>query len=382
LHKLLRFLASLKLAIYLLAAMVGLYAVAAFHGDTDIYGSWMFRVLLGAFWINLFTCTIMHLPIIWRIISKKVQNDFAGHGYEEIPHSQDLSAEEINVKLKKIGLKADTLFGDEGINIFAQKGRLSLVAPQLLHISILLILIGAFFTSFSVSGAIICTDGQKAALPKAVAERAGDGYEIYVESFQTVYDQDGAVDNWVTTLELRHNGEAVKAGTVSVNHPLKYKGISIYQNSYKYQYLIGLEGISPEVDGAYSLPEDLEVCVNDDLCLAAHGMGGEQVLLYTRYKGEEVTYALDFNETMLFHEDIKISYWGENNYTILQIKHAVGTNVVFAGFILAAIASMLFYCGRYREISLRKRKGENWQYKLYCKSPEIARKMKSDFLSE
>ena len=48
-HKFLRSLASLKLAIYLLAAMAGLYAVAAVYGDMEIYSSWMFRLLMAVF---------------------------------------------------------------------------------------------------------------------------------------------------------------------------------------------------------------------------------------------------------------------------------------------------------------------------------------------
>lgn len=39
--KILRFLASLKLAVYIIAAMAGLCVVAALYGDDSIYSSWM-----------------------------------------------------------------------------------------------------------------------------------------------------------------------------------------------------------------------------------------------------------------------------------------------------------------------------------------------------
>lgn len=377
-HKILRFIASLKLAIYLLAAMAGLYAVAALRGDMNIYSSWMFRLLLAAFWLNLFTCTLTHLPGVWRLMTKKARLDMTSSGFEDLP-AAGVSRDEIAAVLKKLGFKAESLANDEGEIIFAQKAKAGLLAPQLLHIAILVILIGAFLTSLGVSGAVICTNGQKVDLPGAVAEKVGDGYDIYVEDFRTVYDQEGAVENWVTTLQLRENGEVVQSGTASVNHPLQYKGMSIYQNSYKYQYLVALNGVSPEVDGVYSLPEDLQVSINDDFYLAAHGMSEDEILIYTVYKGKEVTYALGLGETMLFEDGITIEYGGENNYTILQVKYAPGTKVVFLGFFLAVIASMLFWCGRYQEIYLRRKKGGDWQWKIHCKSPEIVQKLKKDF---
>ena len=381
-RKVLRFLASLKLAVYIIAATAGLCVVAAIYGADDIYSSWMMRLLLAVFWLNLFCCTILHLPGVWRTLHKKCANVFSESGFADLAETQDLKADIMLKKAEKAGLKAESASYEEGEVIFAHKGRLSLVAPHILHLAILTILIGALLTSFGVKGAVICTDNQRADLPKAVAAKAGSDYDIYVNSFRTVYDTDGAVDNWETDLVLRLNGEEVAQGVVSVNHPLKYKNLSIYQNSYKYQYLVNIEGINDEVDGTYSLPDNMQIDITDDLILAAHGHGEDEVLLYTNYKGEEVTYALDLNQTMIYRDNILFSYWGENNYTILQVKYAPGTKVVFFGFILAALASMFFWCGRYRELYLRKSANGNWQYRLYCKNPEIAQKLKEDILKE
>ena len=106
-------------------------------------------------------------------------------------------------------------------------------------------------------------------MPRAVAEKIGDDYEIYVNSFKTIYDAGGAVDNWETDLEIRKGGETVASGIASVNHPLEYKNLSIYQNSYKYQYLVTVEGINDQVDGTYSLPDNMQINITDDLILAA-----------------------------------------------------------------------------------------------------------------
>ena len=380
-HKLLRSLASLKLAIYLLAAMAGLYAVAAVYGDMEIYSSWMFRLLMAVFWVNLLCCTLLHLPSVWRMCRKKVKADFTSTNYEDIYQAKNSDQKEIVAILKKMGFKIDSMENEQGICIFAHKGRLSLIAPHFLHLAILIIIIGAFLVSFAVSGAVICTDGQKVALPNAVAAKIGDGYEIFVEKFETLYDENGAVDNWVTTLELRKDGEVVASGQSMVNHPLIYKDLTIYQNSYKYQFLLSLEGVNAEADGVYSLPEDLAVEVSDDLTVIAHGLNDESVMVHTRYKGEEQTYTLKLGEVFTFKDGITFEYGGENNYTILQVKYAQGSKVVFLGFILACLASVMFWSSRYREIYLRKVKDGVWQWRVYCKSPEIMQKMKKDFES-
>ena len=49
---------------------------------------------------------------------------------------------------------------------------------------------------------------------------------------------------------------------------------------------------------------------------------------------------------------VTIEYLAPNPYTVLEVKISYGTPVVFFGFILAALASMLFWVGRYREIRI------------------------------
>ena len=133
----------------------------------EIYSSWMFRLLMAVFWLNLFSCTVLHLPGAWRISRRKAKADFAGSGYENIAQAENCSQDEITAVLKKMGFKMDTAENEQGICIFAQKGKASLFAPHVLHLAILIIIIGAFLVSFAVSGAVICTDGQKVALPSA-----------------------------------------------------------------------------------------------------------------------------------------------------------------------------------------------------------------------
>ena len=102
--KILRFLASLKLAVYIIAAMAGLCVVAALYGDDSIYSSWMLRLLMAAFWLNLFCCTVLHMPRVWRMFRKNTASVKAEAGFSELADTADISADTMQKKVKKLGL--------------------------------------------------------------------------------------------------------------------------------------------------------------------------------------------------------------------------------------------------------------------------------------
>ena len=68
-----------------------------------------------------------------------------------------------------------------------------------------------------------------------------------------------------------------------------------------------------------------------------------------------------------------------NPYTVLEVKISYGTPVVFFGFILAALASMLFWVGRYREIRIISEEGsETIKVLAVCKNKMIVQQIDSE----
>ena len=100
-----RFLASMKLAIYLLAAMAGMYVVAALYGNTAVYQSWLFQAVAMMFWLNLFLCTVEHIPPIIKSIRRKGEDvSYDGAGYETLGN---ISKERLLAYLKEKRYKFD-----------------------------------------------------------------------------------------------------------------------------------------------------------------------------------------------------------------------------------------------------------------------------------
>ena len=67
-------------------------------------------------------------------------------------------------------------------------------------------------------------------------------------------------------------------------------------------------------------------------------------------------------------EGATITYLDTAAYSILELKTRKGTYIVFAGFLLATIASFLFFSGRYRELRIRTNKKGKKESQIWCYS--------------
>ena len=81
----LKFISSLKLAVFLIAAIAVISILATLFPAADAFHSWTFRLLVVAFFINLATCTVKLLPGLWKQLHRsagQVPEQGAYTGYE------------------------------------------------------------------------------------------------------------------------------------------------------------------------------------------------------------------------------------------------------------------------------------------------------------
>ena len=69
----LKFISSLKLAVFLIAAIAVISILATIFPSADAFNSWTFRLLVGAFFINLGTCTVQLLPGVWKQLRRTAE---------------------------------------------------------------------------------------------------------------------------------------------------------------------------------------------------------------------------------------------------------------------------------------------------------------------
>ena len=70
----LKFLSSLKLAVILIAGIAVMSVLATIFPDANAFGSWSFRLLVIAFFINLGLCTVQLLPKFFGQLKRTAQD--------------------------------------------------------------------------------------------------------------------------------------------------------------------------------------------------------------------------------------------------------------------------------------------------------------------
>ncbi len=209
----------------------------------DLYGSWWFLFLLGLLCTNLIICSIERFPAVWQQIHRdgSAMPVSRLEGFKNTIQWQEESTlasskKELTHKLAAAGWKSRRQNHDNGVILFAQKGKYSRLGVFLVHTSILIILTGAsigkiygFKTHLMLPeteqiSTIISQDGTKLYDP---------GFTVRCDSFVIEWYPSGKIKNYSSRLTILENGEVVISRDVEVNSPLKYKGITFYQSDYE-----------------------------------------------------------------------------------------------------------------------------------------------------
>lgn len=373
----LKYLSSVRLAVILIAALAGLSVAATLYDLPEMYQSWPFRLIAAAFFINLLTCSVQLWPKLARQLRRGADSLV---GAERYLKASSLDKGAFFVALEKNRYRKQSYHETEdGLYILARQNVPQLFAPHILHVGLLIIIIGAFLSSFAVTGQLMLSPGESQPLPRAITERVGDGV-ITVSDFSTHYDEDGAVDNWVTTFDLSLDGEEVaQDATTRVNHPYKEHGLSIYQMAYKNMYVVHIEG-ADEVTGDYAIPESQRFPLGSRTVDIEPMTDGVALLYVFDENNDEVgSYAFKEGDVVAIDENTTIEYIQPMNATVLEIKYSHAIPVIFAGFIVASLGALLMLLGRYSEVHAFVSADGRVSLRVINKSAYFRRKQRASF---
>jgi cytochrome c biogenesis protein len=226
-------------------------------GFTDMFHSWWFIALLFVFAANLIICSLDRLPRIWNIVKEPIKplspdilNTMPIKREVVLKGKIDSAKGTVESALRHIGFKANIHMQDNGLQIYAEKGRYSRLGVYVTHFSIILILIGAVVgIFFGFNASLNLLEGTTSAVAyMRNGKEIPLGFEIGCNDFEVSFyensDTPKSFKSWLTILE---NGSPVKINgkevtEIDVNRPLRYKGITFYQSSY---------GFSPTKDSLF-----------------------------------------------------------------------------------------------------------------------------------
>jgi len=361
-------------------------------GFFDMYHSWWFVLLLGALSVNLIACSFKRLPQIWKVVTQPVttldegtRKGLANLATITAPGTA-LALKERMVQILGASFSAPVVAEKDGAyHLYAQKTPWCRLAVYAVHLSILVIFIGALAGSlFGFKGFVNIPEG--GSVSKIVGTGGKEinlGFELRCEKFTASFYDTGAPREFKSLLTVRENGKTV-AGydhvPIIVNDPLSYRGITFYQSSYgkigQHDFTVSdLDGSHPVAvkvpsDGSAQLPDGGEMHVLDatpDVAsfeadksgpaaqIEVHGPNGQTTksVVYANYPDLNLQSARK-NGGPLFR------YTGgqENQYTGLQVARDPGVGIVWFGCLLMVVGVYCAFFLSHRRVWVRIQDGE------------------------
>jgi cytochrome c biogenesis protein len=211
---------------------------------TNMYSSYWFLGLLILFCLNLIVCTWVRIPGVLAMIQKdnlSVSTKSITESKETVVLTSELPYDASRLPMLSAVLAPLSLKMSEGHDkeclYLHEKGAWSRAGAYIVHVSILLIVCGALIGSFWGYKAFVM-------VPEGSAESSvydsGDGHEVialgfdvFCQNFKTDYYPNGTPKEYSSDLIIKESGKKVLGKTITVNDPLKYKGVTFFQSSYQ-----------------------------------------------------------------------------------------------------------------------------------------------------
>lgn len=222
-------------------AKIQLYKTLGFF---DMYHSWWFILLLYLLTVNLVACSIRRLPHIWKIITRPVTvlssgleqslTNVAAIGGSGNPA---VIREQAAAILKAEFAEPVVTEADGAMHLFAEKTPWCRLSVYIVHLSIIIIFIGALIGSlFGYKGFVNILEGESvSSLSTRSGKQVDLGFSVRCDKFSASFYDSGAPREFKSILTVLENGRPVPGydhRPIIVNDPLTYKGITFYQSSY------------------------------------------------------------------------------------------------------------------------------------------------------
>ncbi len=361
-------------------------------GFFDMYHSWWFVLLLYLLTVNLVACSIKRLPHIWKIISQPTL--VMGSGLEQtLSNTASIKTVERPEALKeKLASFLKTEFAaplvteaDGAWHLFAQKTPWCRLSVYVVHLSVIIIFIGAILGSlFGFKGYVNIPEGESIS---SIQSRTGKeiklGFAVRLEQFTVALYKNGAPKEFKSILTVLENGRPVPDYTnvrVIVNDPLSYKGITFYQSSYgnagDYFFTVSAPGgkealpVTINSNESATLPDGSSMHVieaTDDVSQFVPNLTGAavQVEMHTPRGGTEkiIVYAnypeLNISSARERNHGVVLQYKGSQKrmFTGLQVARDPGVWIVWLGCALMVAGIYGAFLMSHRRIWIRVQNG-------------------------
>ena len=217
----------------------------------DLFHSWWFTTLLLSLALNLVACSFERLPRIWYLVRypERRLDHVVGLRFKVPATASALGTAEIEAALRKRGFRVE--MPQEGF-VFAERGRYARFGVWVVHLSLLLILGGGVFGRLTAFEGIAQVP-QNGGIISGFTQRNPDGSEfkhrlvdkdtgkpflVQCNDFRLKEFEPGRPKAFESDLVVyedlgsKEPGAELARSTITVNHPLRFGGLTFYQASY------------------------------------------------------------------------------------------------------------------------------------------------------
>ncbi len=215
----------------------------------DLFRSWWFTGLLLVLALNLIACSLERLPRIWFLVRhpQRRLDHVAGLRFKVQAAQVAVTLEDVAFALRRRRYRVEVLDGF----LFAERGRYARFGVWVVHLSLLLILGGGVYgrlTAFEGT-ALVPQDGGIASsfiqrnpdgtqFQHPLVDGSGRPFLVQCTDFRLKEFEPGRPKSYESDLVVyedlggREPGRELARATITVNHPLRYGGLTFYQASH------------------------------------------------------------------------------------------------------------------------------------------------------
>jgi len=196
-----------------------------------LYDSWWFILLLSFIAINLLISNGRRAGRLLKEGRKPAEHLSCEH-FQSAAAPISLYAEKekgdlFSQLLEKMGYSVNKSERSEGIFIHGEKGRIRQWGSFITHLGLLIVFIGVIAGRTlpdNFSSYVEVNEGKSIAVE-------GRGFSLHLLSFRTEVNDSGRPRSHKSTVSIEEDGKVVREAVISVNHPLRYRGVLFYQAS-------------------------------------------------------------------------------------------------------------------------------------------------------
>ncbi len=252
-----RFFCSVRAAVYEIIALVILVLIGTLRGSSvpewiathipatrgivdrwyawDVFHSLTLILLLTLISVAIAICTVNRFPGIWKAIAHPtiltshgfIRNADINASFTRTGTVQE-TAEAVTSAFHARKHRVITAERNGEIHVYADRNKYSKLGTFPFHLALILMLVGG------IVGAQYGFREQSFVVAEGSVQNVGHGTGLSVglTDFKDTYLENGQATEYQSDLVVYKDGEEVKSGSITVNHPLSYDGVTIYQSSF------------------------------------------------------------------------------------------------------------------------------------------------------